>query len=242
MNRIHWFAALSTGMAAALALRRATQERDRVLGSKPASAHVHRGHPWFAATYDFLSRWEESENLRRFRSLVAGEATGRVLEIGVGTGANLPYYRRAEQIVAIEPDPFMLRRARKRAKGLGLDVSFHQAAAEALPFADSSFDTVVVTLVFCSVFDQDQALAEAKRVLRPGGDLRFIEHVRSEDRLVGRAQDLLTPLWKKMGAGCHLNRGTWASIEAAGFEIEELHQDGPSSFVPIVVGSARPAG
>ncbi|MCL4370837.1 MAG: class I SAM-dependent methyltransferase [Chloroflexi bacterium] len=207
--------------------------------SSARSGPEFKGHPWFAATYDFVSRWSEPEFLRRFRSLVAGEATGRVLEIGVGTGANFPYYQRAGQIVAVEPDPFMLGRARRRADRLGLEVEFQQAAAEALPFPDASFDTVVATLVFCSVADQDRSFTEVKRVLRPGGTFRFLEHVRADGRLVGEAPDLLTPLWQQVGAGCHLNRRTSESIEAAGFEIEELRQEGRSSLFPIVAGVAR---
>src|SRR5919198_6317975 len=101
------------------------------------------GHRWYAATYDYLSRWAERGLLRQVRPLVVGHARGRVLEIGVGTGASFPYYREVHTLVATDPDPFMLRRAARRARDLGLSVQLQQAQAESLPFADGSFDAVV---------------------------------------------------------------------------------------------------
>lgn len=204
-----------------------------------ASVPVTKGHRWFSAIYDLVNRQCEAKVLSQFRPLIAGQATGRVLEIGAGTGADFPYYRTTDKIIAIEPDPFMLRRARKRAENLGLDVEFHRAPAEALPFDDASFDTVVATLVFCTVADPDRALAEVKRVLKPEGTFRFIEHVRAEGGLAARAQELLTPVWSRVGAGCHLNRRTVECIESAGFEIVELQRQ-PLALTPLVIGVARP--
>lgn len=199
-----------------------------------------QGHPWFAAVYDLLNRGLERGLLRRLRPSVVGEARGRVLEIGVGTGASFPYYRRAavERLVATDPDPHMLRRAERRAQQLDLPVALQQAPAEALPFADASFDTVVSTLVLCTVADPALALAEARRVLKPGGTLRFIEHVRAEGRL-GRLQDLATPLWRRAAAGCHPNRRTARSIEAAGFDIAKVGVERITGGVPLIVGTAR---
>lgn len=199
-----------------------------------------RGHPWFAATYDLITRAGESKVLSSLRPLVAGEATGVVLEIGAGTGANFPHYRKPRKLVAAEPDPFMLQRAVKRARGLGLDIEFHQVIAEALPFPDASFDTVVATLVFCTVADPARALAEVRRVLKPGGTFRFIEHVRAEGGAAAGAQDVLTPVWKQFGAGCHLNRRTVDAIKTAGFEIEEMREERPFPLLPLVAGIARP--
>jgi len=198
-------------------------------------------HRWFAAMYDCVSSWGERRVLRHLRPMVAGEATGYMLEIGVGTGANFPYYKLTERIVATEPDPFMLRRAQRRAAHLGLPVEFHQCPAEELPFSDASFDTVVLTLALCTVRDPPRALREIRRVLKPGGPFRFIEHVRSDSRLTGLVQDLLTPVWRWFGAGCHLNRKTIASIEAAGFELVEVHHRHPPllPLLPFVVGVAR---
>lgn len=185
-----------------------------------------KGHRIFAASYDFLTRGAERRLLGGLRQQVVQTATGRVLEIGAGTGANFPYYQRGqiEEIVAAEPDLFMLQRAIRRAEALKLPVTFSQSPAEALPFPDAAFDTVVATLVLCSVVDLDQALAEVRRVLKPGGTLHFIEHVRAEGTGAARFQDLLTPLWRRVGAGCHLNRPTAAAIRAAGFQIQELRE------------------
>ncbi|MCL4370281.1 MAG: class I SAM-dependent methyltransferase [Chloroflexi bacterium] len=226
--------------AGALALKTVAERLNRRGAPTGAEDRLEfRGHPWFAATYDLVTRAGESGVLSRLRPLVAGEATGTVLEIGAGTGANFPYYQQAEKIVAAEPDPFMLRRAAKRARSLGLDVEFHQAVAEALPFPDASFDTVVATLVFCTVAGPARALAEVRRVLKPGGTFRFIEHVRAKGATAG-VQDLLTPVWEQFGAGCHLNRRTVGAIKAAGFEIVEMKEEMPFPLMPLVAGVARP--
>ncbi len=196
-----------------------------------------QAHRWFAASYDLITWWAERSVFGPLRRLVVGSATGRVLEIGAGTGANLAYYSAAERVIATEPDPFMFRRARRRAQRLGLDIQIHHCAAEALPFADASFDSVVSTLVLCSVADPDRALAEARRVLKDGGHLHFVEHVRA-DGLVGQVQDLLTPAWRWFGAGCHLNRHTAESIEAAGFEIVRMRRRA-LALMPLIFGVAR---
>lgn len=196
-----------------------------------------QGHPWFAATYDVLTRWSERHVLRPIRQCVVGAATGQVLEIGAGTGANFPYYPAGATITATEPDPFMLVRARQRRADARRRIALCQCQAEALPFTDASFDTVVVTLVLCTVADQDYALAEIGRVLKPGGMVRFIEHVRA-DGFVGRVQDLLTPLQRRIAAGCHLNRRTAEGMEAAGLEMVELEQR-QLLRMPLIIGAAR---
>jgi ubiquinone/menaquinone biosynthesis C-methylase UbiE len=199
-----------------------------------------RGHRWFAALYDFVNRWSEKRVLRHLRPFVAGEAPGQILEIGAGTGTNLPYYRLAEKIVATEPDPFMLSRARKRAAQLGLSVELHQCPAEALPFPDGSFDTVVSTLVLCTVNDPARSLAEIRRVLKAGGTFRFMEHVRG-GKYAGPIHDFLTPMFSWFGAGCRLNRKTVDSVEAAGFKLVEMRQR-RLMFLPLVIGVAREKG
>jgi ubiquinone/menaquinone biosynthesis C-methylase UbiE len=161
-----------------------------------------------------------------------------VLELGAGTGANFAYYPPSATIIATEPDPFMLARARKRAAELGRVIALCQCPAEALPFADASFDTVVATLVFCSVQDPLRALTEVWWVLKPTGTFRFIEHVRA-DGFTGRVQDMLTPIQCRLGAGCHLNRRTASSIEAAGLAIVELERRG-LPLIPLIIGVARP--
>src|SRR5439155_19115331 len=140
------------------------------------------GHPWFAAVFDRLSAPMERGFMREVRTDLVGGARGRVLEIGCGTGASFPYYgASATEIVATEPDPYMLERARKRAEEVGRAIDIRQAPAEDLPFADGSFDTVVSTLVLCTVRDPAAALAEVRRVLEPGGELHFCEHGRFEN-------------------------------------------------------------
>ena len=159
-----------------------------------------------------------------------------MLEIGAGTGLSFPYYRRDVDIVAIEPDPYMLLRARRRAAALKLAVEFHAAPAEALPFPDGSFDAVVCTLVLCTVADPLRALGEIRRVLKPDGTYRFIEHVRGHG-FQALAQDAVTPIWRRLGAGCHPNRRTLETIRAAGFRIDRLEehlQPVPGPFVACV--------
>jgi ubiquinone/menaquinone biosynthesis C-methylase UbiE len=197
-----------------------------------------KGHRWFAASYDFLNHWAEARVFKEYRPFIAGEARGQVLEIGAGTGANFPYYRDVDQLIAAEPDPFMLRRAEQRAAQLRLGVEFWQCPAEALPIGDAAFDAVVSTLVLCTVRDQPRALAEVKRVLKPSGTLRFIEHVRAHG-FAGRVQDLVTPAWRWVGAGCHPNRRTAERITAAGFDITEL-QERSLPLSPLIIGVARP--
>ncbi len=157
-----------------------------------------------------------------YRGVIVGGARGRVLEIGVGTGANLPYYSsEIESLTGMEPDAAMLRRARTRAEEVGRQVEWVQGRAEALPFPDESFDAVVGTLVLCSVRYVPTGLAEVLRVLKPGGQFRFLEHVRSETPWAARLQDWVTPVWRRCTAGCHPNRDTEQAIRAAGFEIVE---------------------
>lgn len=206
-----------------------------------------RGHRWFAAVYDRLCNLEEkSPRVRKVRREVVGGARGRVLEIGAGTGASFRYYTdAATEVVAIEPDPFMLQRARKAAARATRPISLHQVRAEDLPFDDASFDTVVSALVLCTVLRPDKALSEIKRVLKPGGQLRVYEHVRYDHAFGAFWQDLVTPAWRWFGAGCNPNRDTARNIRDAGFEFSELRamKDAPPippmAFVrPHIVGVA----
>ena len=200
-----------------------------------------KGHRWYAAMYDLLAKGGEKA-MSRHLSHIVGEAEGRVLEIGAGTGASLPYYERAREVVATEPDPFMLARALRRLEELGLThVELRRHAAEDLPFEDAGFDSVVSSLVLCTVRDPARALSEVRRVLKPGGTLRFIEHVRHDGGLRGLLQDAAAPVWRYMGGGCHPNRHTADTIAQAGFEIASLTRH--SLFVPgpLLVGIARRA-
>jgi ubiquinone/menaquinone biosynthesis C-methylase UbiE len=199
---------------------------------------------WFATFWDWMSAHEPKKSLEMRKEIVGG-AAGRVLEIGCGTGASFSIYPAEAQVVATEPDAEMLRRAEKHLKEEGItNVELRRAAAQDLPFEDGSFDTVVSCLVFCHVGeDAPVALAGIKRVLRPGGSFRFMEHVRNDaSGFGGRFQDLVNPLWKRMlGAGCNCNRRTQQAIEDAGFAIEWVKREltfPPTS--PVIYGVARP--
>ena len=193
-----------------------------------------RGHPIFAALYDRLIRRAERKFLGAHRAWLTAGLTGRVLVVGCGTGLDFRHFQPAVDVTAVEPDPHMLRRARARARALDRRVELIEAGAEALPFPTSFFDAVVATLVLCTVSDLGQSLAEIRRVLRPGGALRFFEHVRAPSHGWARFQDLVTPLWKRVGAGCHPNRDTVAAIEAAGFHLARIDRFVKGSY-PIRV-------
>lgn len=174
------------------------------------------------SSYDTIIAPLDSLGVRRWRRWAVSTARGRVLEIGVGTGLNLQHYRVAQSIAAIDPDGESLSRAMNRRNGG--NISLHQARAEALPFADDSFDAVVGTLTFCSIGEPARALAEVRRVLKPGGALRLVEHVRAHNRWIAGMQDALTPLWKQIAGNCHLNRDTLAAVERAGFRMRRVNR------------------
>lgn len=169
--------------------------------------------PWL---YDGFMALTERGGLGRWRDWLAGGARGRVLEVGCGTGRNLPRYGAAARPMGLEPDFGLLLRARRRAAGVPLVGGL----AEALPFADGCFDTVVSSLTFCSVDDPRRGLAELRRVLAAGGALRMLEHVRAVSPRWARVQDLLQPAWTWFTGGCRPNRPTEQWVEEAGFRIE----------------------
>ncbi|MGY3318843.1 class I SAM-dependent methyltransferase [Arthrobacter sp. TE12232] len=158
-------------------------------------------------------------------------AYGVVVEIGAGYGATFPFYPSAVTgVLALEPDPTLRGLARAAASKAPVPVTVQDGVAEALPAADASVDVVVSSLVLCSVADQATALAEVVRVLRPGGVLLFYEHVRSAHRVLGAAEDLITPLWSRVAGGCHPNRDTAAAIAVAGLTVEGLERFGFSAL------------
>lgn len=195
-----------------------------------------QGHRWFASIYDRMMASAERSFMKPIREHVAGGASGGVLEIGAGTGANFAYYSgAASSIFAVEPDPFMLERAKKKAAQAGREIDLRQAPAEELPFEDGSFDTVVSTLVMCTVRDPQRALSEVRRVLKPSGRLRMYEHVRYDHAFGAFWQDLIAPAWRWFGAGCNPNRDVAAMVRAAGFEFEELELVKPVPPIPPMV-------
>jgi ubiquinone/menaquinone biosynthesis C-methylase UbiE len=180
-----------------------------------------------------------------YRNRVASAADGRVLEIGIGSGLNLRSYPAAvEQIIGLDPSPRLLALAHDAALRIPIPVELIQAGAEAIPLSDRSVDTILTTWTLCSIADIRQALAEMRRVLRPGGRLLFVEHGRAPQPAVQWWQDRLTPLWKRLGGGCHLNRDMSDLIAGAGFRIERLetgYMPGPKPMTFMYEGSARPS-
>jgi ubiquinone/menaquinone biosynthesis C-methylase UbiE len=197
----------------------------------------------FSALYDRLSKAAEDAGLREMRRETLAGASGRTIDIGSGTGANLGLYPEAvTELVLAEPDPHMIKRLRPKLRQAGLDAQVIEAPAERLPFEDSSFDTAVYTLVLCTVPDPTAALAETARILKPGGKLLFVEHVRSKDPGVAHRQDRLHGPWKFFADGCHCNRDTVATIAASPFALDSVSDaelpKAPSIVQPAVLGSA----
>jgi ubiquinone/menaquinone biosynthesis C-methylase UbiE len=189
----------------------------------------------FAAVYDRGMKGTEEAGLGEIRRELLADASGRVLEIGAGTGINLEHYLDAvTDLTLTEPDPHMATRLRerlKRGEGRGTLI---EAPAEALPFADDSFDTVVATLVLCTAPDPAAAVAEVRRVLAPGGKLLVLEHVRSRNPRLARWQDRWEKPWRFLGDGCHCNRDTAATLAASGFETSGLEHERLPKAPPIV--------
>jgi ubiquinone/menaquinone biosynthesis C-methylase UbiE len=209
-------------MRAALAVPQASRQRkDRTI---------------YGLLYDATLWWAERRGMERRRARVVSEASGRVLEIGAGTGLNLPHYGGAvTELTRAEPEAGMLGRLEGRLRESGRDGSVVQAAAESLPFPDGSFDTVVSTLVLCTVDDPERALAEIARVLAPDGRLLFIEHVRADEgtRLAQWQQRLRTP-WAAVAGGCDCTRDTVGYLERAGYELPELRREEWQAVAPLV--------
>lgn len=162
-------------------------------------------------------------NMRQ-REKVVPHARGRVLEVGIGSGLNLPFYDPANvsKVWGLDPAPEMTRIAEKAAHSLPFEVEFIGLPGDEIPLEDCSVDTVVVTYTLCTIPDTSAALRQMRRVLRPGGELLFCEHGAAPDARVRRWQDRLNPLWKRVGGGCNLNRPIPALIEAGGFRIKSL--------------------
>jgi ubiquinone/menaquinone biosynthesis C-methylase UbiE len=196
----------------------------------------------FAAMYDRMSRSSEEAGVGEMRQRLLSDVSGDILELGAGTGMNLSHYDEGlASLVLTEPEPAMLRRLQPKALEEAPNAEVVQASAEDLPFEDASFDAVVSTLVLCGVEDQARALQEAKRVLRPGGRLLFIEHVRSDDPKLARFQDRMNR-FNHFLVGCDCNRQTLAAIEEQGFTVSKVEPTelpkAPKFVRPAIVGSA----
>jgi ubiquinone/menaquinone biosynthesis C-methylase UbiE len=185
-----------------------------------------------------------NKQLTPFRERVIGAAEGTVLEIGVGSGMNLPFYRPpVQEVLALEPAPRLVTMARSASRETSMPVRFLEASAEAIPLDQHSVDTIVTTWTFCSIPQAATALADMRRVLRPGGKLLFVEHGMAPDEGVRWWQDRLTPAWRRISGGCHLNRPIRSMIEGAGFRIDRIETGyipGPKPMTFMYEGSAWP--
>ncbi len=202
-------------------------------------------HPRFARMYERISAESERRGTAQHRTRALAGLSGRVIEVGAGNGLNFAHYpETVTEVVAVEPDDSLRALAEHAAEQAALPVRVLPGHATALPTEDDSFDAAVASLVLCSVPDVPAALAELRRVLRSSGELRFFEHVRSDKPLFGLFEDAITPLWSRIGGGCHPNRDTTAAIRSAGFDIETMDRFAyaPLRFYPRhahILGRAR---
>lgn len=181
-------------------------------------------HPIFARVYKVLGAAAEKAGIAEHRERMLAGLTGRVVEVGAGTGLNFAHYPAGvTEVVAVEPEAYLRSQATEaaRAAGVAVPVTVVEGTADALPLPDASVDAGVASLVLCSVPDQAAALAELRRVIRPGGELRFYEHVAADHPKAARMQQRVDKVWPWFSGGCHVTRRTEAAIVAAGFEVEE---------------------
>ncbi len=184
------------------------------------------------------------KNLAAYRSRIVPAAEGLVLEIGIGSGLNLPFYSASvRQVIGLEPSPKLLAMADRAGRAGARRFELIEGSAEMIPFGDGSVDTVLTTWTLCSIPAVGQALREMRRVMKPSGRLLFVEHGQAPDPNVRWWQDRLTPAWRRIGGGCHLNRAISPLIEDAGFAFERLetsYMRGPKPVTFMYEGSARP--
>jgi ubiquinone/menaquinone biosynthesis C-methylase UbiE len=185
-----------------------------------------------------------NKRLRPYRERVAGGAEGRILDVGVGSGLNLPFYgRQAQQIFGLDPCPRLLARAQSNAQHMQIPVHLLEGSAERIPLADRSMDTIVMTWTGCSIPEVGTAFGDMRRVLKPGGRLLFVEHGRAPEPGVARWQDRLDPFWLRLSGGCHLNRKIDDLLSDAGFRVDQLETgyiSGPRIMTFLYEGAARP--
>jgi ubiquinone/menaquinone biosynthesis C-methylase UbiE len=212
----------------------------------PASASERVHHPIFARVFEKVAQMAERKGAAEHRRQMLEGLSGRVIEVGAGSGANFRHYPGAvSEVIAVEPEPYLRERAERAAVDAQVKVMVVDGVGSTLPGDDGSFDAGVASLVLCTVPDQEQALGELYRVIRPGGELRFYEHVLAESpRQAGFQRFADATFWPHMAGGCHLARDTKTGIEEAGFQIErcERFHFSPAPLVPVdphILGSAR---
>lgn len=182
-------------------------------------------HPVFARLYHRVSAAAEAAGVAAHRDVLLAGLAGRVIEVGAGNGVNFGHYPRSvTEVVAVEPEEYLRARAREAARDAAVPIRVVDAVADALPAADAEFDAAVASLVLCSVPDQARALAELFRAVRPGGELRFYEHVLADSPGLARVQRVVDLVWPTLAAGCHTARDTIGAVERAGFVVEECRR------------------
>ena len=194
---------------------------------------------WFPWAYDVIMSAAERGVVGRWRSMLLRPAAGWVLEIGAGTGLGFSHSSVHAPVLAIDPSLAMLRRARERAAAAAATIMLVAAEAESLPFRDDAFDESVVELAMCTIEHPARALSEMRRVIRPGGALRMLEHVRFEQPVAGWLQDRVTPIWRRIAGGCRLNRRTTQLVEAAGFTLASVDRGLGGYAVRILASKPR---
>lgn len=191
----------------------------------PAATRTPRPRPLFARLYTRMSATAEKSGAAEHRDRLLSGLSGEVVEVGAGNGLNFGHYpTTVAKVTAIEPEPFLRRRAQQAAADVAVDIALLDGSADRIPLADRSVDAGVASLVLCSVPDQSTALTELRRVIRPGGELRFYEHVATTRERWAKWQRRVDPVWTRFAGGCHLTRSTADAIRAAGFEIEACEE------------------
>lgn len=193
----------------------------------------------FPSWYDFFMGPLERRKFQRVRQDLLKNAKGRVLELGSGTGVNFPLYRNVDHVIAIEPSPHMIDKSLSKLKLAVVPIEMVNASAERLPFEDHTFDTVVATLVFCTIPNVEEAINELKRVCKPNGKILLFEHVKMDITLLARLQEGLTPFWKKVCDGCCLNRDTLKAFTTQGLVIEKVEHFYKDLFVVAELRNRR---
>lgn len=189
----------------------------------------------FAKWYDFFMYPLERRVFKEIRRDLLARAQGKVIEVGSGTGINFPLYQHVESVTAIEPSSYMIKRSELNKELAVIPLDIIQANAERLPFETDSYDTVVATLVFCTIPNVDKALKEMKRICKPNGKILLFEHVKMDNPILAKLQIYLTPFWKKICDGCHLDRETVHLLESNGFQVVEIKKFYRGLFVMIEV-------